>query len=74
MFKNSIFNVNQKRWLKAAGIRAVKTFAQTCIALIPAAASMEAVDWKMVLSTAILSAIVSMLTSVAGIPEVESEN
>ena len=74
MFPNSLFNVNQERWLRAAGIRAVKTFAQTCVALIPAAATIVAVDWKTVLGTAALSAVASMLTSIAGIPEVESEN
>ncbi|MBO6128871.1 MAG: holin [Pseudobutyrivibrio sp.] len=71
--KNSLFHVNFKAWLKAAGIRAIKTFAQTCIALIPAAATIEAVDWNTVLSTAVLSAFVSLLTSMVGIPEVESE-
>lgn len=74
MFNNSIFNVNQTKWLKAAGVRAVKTFAQTCVALIPVAATISEVDWKTLLGTAALSAVVSMLTSVAGIPEVESED
>lgn len=59
------------RWLKAAAVRAVKTFAQVCIALIPAGVTIEAVDWQVVVSTAVLSAILSMLTSLAGIPEVE---
>jgi hypothetical protein len=69
--KNNIFNVNTKKWLKAAAIRAVKTFAQTAVALIPAAAMITAVDWKTVLGTAALAAVASMFTSVAGIPEVE---
>lgn len=69
--KNNIFNVNTKKWLKAAAIRAVKTFAQTAVALIPAAAMITAVDWKTVLGTAALAAVASMLTSVAGLPEVE---
>lgn len=69
--KNNIFNVNTKKWLKAAVIRAVKTFAQTAVALIPAAAMITAVDWKTVLGTAALAAVASMFTSVAGIPEVE---
>ena len=73
MFNNSLFNVNLSKWFKAAGIRALKTFAQTCVALIPAAATIAAVDWKTIIGTAALSAVVSMLTSVAGIPEVESE-
>lgn len=69
--KNNIFNVNTKKWLKAAVIRAIKTFAQTAVALIPAAAMITAVDWKTVLGTAALAAVASMFTSVAGIPEVE---
>jgi len=71
--KNNIFNVNTKKWLKAAAIRAVKTFAQTAVALIPAAAMITAVDWKTVLGTAALAAVASMLTSVAGLPEVGEE-
>ena len=71
--KNNIFNVNTKKWLKAAAIRAVKTFAQTAVALIPAAAMITAVDWRTVLGTAALAAVASMLTSVAGLPEVEEE-
>ena len=76
MFKNSVLkiDVDTKKWFKAAGIRALKTFAQTAVALIPAAASIAAVDWKMVIGTAALSAVVSILTSVAGIPEVESKD
>lgn len=69
--KNNIFNVNTKKWLKAAAIRAVKTFAQTAVALIPAAAMITAVDWRTVLGTAALAAVASLLTSVAGLPEVE---
>lgn len=59
------------QWVKAAGVRAIKTFAQAAIALIPAAAMITAVDWKTVLGTAALAAVASMLTSVAGLPEVE---
>lgn len=72
MFKNCVFNVsvNTKKWAKAAGVRAVKTLAQTSVATIGTAAVMGAVDWKMVVSASVLSGIVSMLTSVAGIPEV----
>lgn len=71
--KNSLFHVNKEEWFKAAGIRALKTFAQTCVALIPAAVSITEVNWTTVVGSAVLSAIVSMLTSIAGIPEVESE-
>lgn len=61
------------QWVKAAGVRAIKTFAQAAIALIPAAAMITAVDWKTVLGTAALAAVASLLTSVAGLPEVEEE-
>lgn len=75
MFKNNVFkdSVDTKKWLINAGIRAVKTFAQTCVAMIPVSAMIQEVDWKVILSTAALSAIVSVLTSVAGIPEVEAK-
>ena len=59
------------RWVKAAGVRAVKTVAQTALALIPAGVTIEAVDWKIVASTAVLAGFLSLLTSLAGIPEVE---
>lgn len=62
---------NTKRWLKAAGIRALKTLAQTAIATIGTTAVIENVDWKIVFSASILAAILSILTSVAGLPEVE---
>lgn len=60
-----------KKWFKAAGIRALKTFCQTAVALIPAAVTITAVDWATVAGTAILAGVVSMLTSVAGLPEVD---
>lgn len=71
--KNSVFNVNTKKWFIAAGIRAIKTFAQAVIAMIPAAVTITQVDWKVVLGSALLAAVVSLLTSVAGIPEVTEE-
>lgn len=58
-----------KKWLKAAGTRAVKTMAQSALALLPAAATITAVDWKVVIGTAVLAGVESMLTSVAGLPE-----
>ena len=73
MFKNCVLkpDVNTIKWIKAAGIRAVKTVAQSAIGAIGAAATMGAVDWHIVGSTALLAGVLSLLTSVAGIPEVE---
>lgn len=75
MFKNCVLkpNVNTVEWLKKAGIRAVKTMAQTAVAVIGTGAVISAVDWQMVVSSAVVAGIVSILTSVAGIPEVEGE-
>lgn len=58
-----------KNWIKCAGIRAVKTMAQTSVAMLPAAASITAVNWKCILGTALLAGIASVLTSLAGLPE-----
>ena len=58
-------------WAKAAGIRAVKTTAQAAVAMLPAAATITAVDWKVVIGTAALAGLTSLLTSVGGLPEVE---
>ena len=60
-----------KEWLKAAGIRALKTVAQTAVALISVGSLMSDVNWVEVGSAALLAGILSLLTSVAGIPEVE---
>lgn len=72
MFKNCVLkpDVNTIKWFKAAGIRAVKTMAQSAIGAIGAAVTLGAVDWRIVGSTAVLAGILSVLTSVAGIPEV----
>lgn len=72
MFKNSVFKVDVDtiKWAKAAAIRAVKTMAQSAIGAIGAAVTLGAVDWRIVGSTAVLAGVVSILTSVAGIPEV----
>ena len=74
MFKNCVFkpDVNTIKWCKATGVRAVKTMAQTFVATIGTATVMGAVDWKMVLSASVLAGILSVATSVAGIPEVEA--
>lgn len=60
-----------KQWIKCALIRAVKTVSQTAIATIGTSAVLSQVDWKIVVSASILSGILSLLTSVAGLPEVE---
>ena len=60
-----------KEWWKAAGIRAIKTVAQTAVATIGVSATMADVDWLLVGSASLLSGILSLLTSVAGLPEVE---
>lgn len=60
-----------KKWWKAAGIRAVKTVAQAAVATIGTAAAMGQVDWKFVVSASALAGILSLLTSVAGLPELE---
>ena len=61
-----------KKWAKAALIRAIRTMAQTAVGLIPAAVTISAVDWKVVLGTAALAGVISILTSVGGLPEVEA--
>lgn len=75
MFKNCVLNasVDTKKWIKASAIRAVKTMAQTAVAIIGTCTVMGDVNWAMVASASALSGIISILTSVAGIPEVEGE-
>lgn len=60
-----------KKWFKAASVRALKTLAQTAVATIGAAAILSDVDWLTVLSASVLAAILSYLTSIAGLPELE---
>jgi hypothetical protein len=60
-----------KKWFKAAGVRAIKTVAQTAAATIGTSAAMGDVNWKMVLSASVLAGILSLLTSVAGLPELK---
>lgn len=62
-----------KQWIKAAGMRAVKTVAQAAIAMIGTAAVVGQVDWGMVASAAALSGVLSLLTSIAGLPEIKTE-
>lgn len=73
MFKNSVFqaDVNTAKWAKAAAVRAVKTMAQTFVATIGTATLMGDVNWPMVVSASALAGVVSIGTSVAGLPEVK---
>jgi len=66
-------NLTNPKWWAAAGIRALKTVCQTAIATIGSSAVLSAVDWKMVASASVLAGILSMLTSLAGLPEVDDE-
>lgn len=61
-----------KHWIKAAGIRAIKTVAQTAVATIGTSVAIGAVDWIMVASASALAGILSLLTSIAGLPELEA--
>lgn len=65
---------NFKNWLKAAGVRALKTLAQTAVATIGTSAVISEVNWVMVGSASVLAAILSLLTSVAGLPELDVDN
>ena len=75
MFKNCVLkaSVDTRKWIKASVVRAVKTMAQTAVATIGTSAVMGDVNWVMVASASALSGIISILTSVAGIPEVEGK-
>ena len=64
---------NFKSWIKAAGIRALKTVAQTAIATIGTSAVISEVNWIMVVSASVLAGLLSLLTSVAGLPELKSK-
>lgn len=72
IFKNCVFkpDVNTIKWCKATGVRAIKTMAQTAVGVIGAGTVISSVDWKMVVSASIVAGVVSVLTSIAGIPEV----
>lgn len=62
------------KWIKAAGIRAIKTMAQSAIGLIGTSVMISDVSWQVVASASLLAGIVSLLTSIAGLPEVQVEN
>lgn len=71
----SVFNpsVSTKKWIKAMSVRAIKTMAQTAISTIGTSAVICEVNWTVVLSSTVLAGVLSALTSIAGLPEVESE-
>lgn len=76
MFENCVFkvSVDTKRWMKKAGIRAIKTVAQTAVATIGTATALGQVDAKLVISASVLAGILSLLTSVAGLPECNTDD
>lgn len=63
----------RKLWIKAAGVRAIKTVAQTAVATIGTSAVLQEVNWVAVVSASVLAGVLSVLTSVAGLPEVKEE-
>jgi hypothetical protein len=71
MLKNTVFSssTDTKKWFTSAAIRAVKTVAQTAVAMLPVATTISAVDWKSVVGTAALAGLTSILTSIVGLPE-----
>jgi len=75
MFKNNVFNVSvdTKKWFKGAGVRAIKTFAQVAVSMLTVGQAVLDVNWVNVLSVSAVAAVISILTSVAGLPEVEGE-
>lgn len=62
-----------KKWLKAAGVRCIRTIAQTAVATIGTSTVLSEVNWVMVLSTSVLAGILSLLTSISGLPEVKEK-
>jgi hypothetical protein len=67
-------NLIRKEWWKKAGIRAIKTMAQTALSLFTVGQVLQDVDWLMVISASLVAGLYSMLTSIAGLPEVEDES
>lgn len=76
MFSNSVFkvSVSTREWARKSSVRAIKTVAQTAVSVIGVSATISTVDWKLVVSSAVVAGVVSLLTSVAGIPEVDAIN
>ena len=62
-----------KKWLKAAGVRAIRTVCQTAVALLGTSTLIQEIDWVMVLSSSLLAGIISILSSIAGLPEIKEE-
>lgn len=75
MFKNNVFNVsvNTAEWIKATAVRAIKTAAQTAGGMIIAGSAMSEVDWAYVGSVSLVAGILSVITSIAGVPEVPAQ-
>ena len=75
MFKNCVLqaNVSTVKWLKATGVRTVKTMAQTALGFVVVGNGIYDIDWRYAISVTVVAGIASILTSVAGIPEVEEE-
>ena len=73
MFRNNVFkvSVDTKKWLKAAGVRAVKTMAQTALSMLTVGQAVMEVNWLNVLSVTATAGVISILTSIGGIPEVK---
>ena len=68
-----IKNYDWKQWLTAAGIRAVKTIAQTAVGMITVGAALNEVDWVYVASVSVVAGVISVLTSIAGLPELDNQ-
>lgn len=75
MFKNTVFkvSVDTQKWLKASSVRAVKTMAQTALGMLTVGAAVSEINWGYIASVSVVSGVASILTSIAGIPEVEEE-
>ena len=73
ILRRELKKMDIKKWFKAAGVRAVKTIAQTAVGVIGSSAIISEVDWRVVVSASILAGVVSLLTSVAGLPEVKED-
>lgn len=75
MLKNSVLkvSVDTKKWFKSAGVRSLKTFAQSMASLMTIGGAMNEINWGYIISVSVVSAIYSIVTSIAGIPEVEAK-